>query len=220
MAVFSFLPEMKRPNDFKKSMLLSQAISLVIYTIVGAVCYRYAGQYVTSPALSMTKHKIEVAAYAFAFVTIIVSGIVAANVGAKYLYTTLLRDSPLLTSKSWKAQGAWLAIIGATWVTGFVLAELIPFFSQLLTIISSLTSSWFVVGMGGIIYLHLVNPNLPEVVDGGYFKRPSRTAATVLAMCFIIISVALTPLGLYSAIQGIINGYSSGKYDHPFSCAA
>ena len=71
MAVFSFLPEMKRPNDFKKSMLLSQTISLVIYTVVGAVCYRYAGQYVTSPALSMTSRTVECVAYAFALVTII-----------------------------------------------------------------------------------------------------------------------------------------------------
>ncbi|KAG0666324.1 hypothetical protein C6P46_004891 [Rhodotorula mucilaginosa] len=190
MAVFSFLPEMKRPNDFKKSMLLSQGISLVIYTVVGAVCYRYAGQYVTSPALSMTS----------------LSGIVAANVGAKYLYTSLFRHSPLLTSKSWKAQGAWLAIIFSVWLAGFVFAELIPFFSQLLTIISSLTSLWFVVGMGGFVYLHLVNPKLPEVVDGGYWKRPSRTFGTIVALLF--------------AITGIKNGYESGKFGHPFSCKA
>ncbi|TKA51779.1 hypothetical protein B0A53_05465 [Rhodotorula sp. CCFEE 5036] len=206
MAVFSFLPEMKRPNDFKKSMLLSQGISLVIYTVVGAVCYRYAGQYVTSPALSMTSRTVECVAYAFALVTIIVSGIVAANVGAKYLYTSLFRHSPLLTSKSWKAQGAWLAIIFSVWLAGFVFAELIPFFSQLLTIISSLTSLWFVVGMGGFVYLHLVNPKLPEVVDGGYWKRPSRTFGTIVALLF--------------AITGIKNGYESGKFGHPFSCKA
>ena len=138
------------------------------------------------------------------------SPIVAANVGAKYLYTSLFRHSPLLTSKSvasefrflsvrplthpfppprfprsWKAQGAWLAIIFSVWLAGFVFAELIPFFSQLLTIISSLTSLWFVVGMGGFVYLHLVNPKLPEVVDGGYFKRPSRTFGTIVALLFV-----------------------------------
>lgn len=40
MAVFSFLPEMKRPEDFKKSVALMQAVQLVIYSIVGAVLYR------------------------------------------------------------------------------------------------------------------------------------------------------------------------------------
>ncbi|GAA5973686.1 hypothetical protein JCM8115_002310, partial [Rhodotorula mucilaginosa] len=111
-----------------------------------------------------------------------------------------------LASWSWKAQGAWLAIIFSVWLAGFVFAELIPFFSQLLTIISSLTSLWFVVGMGGFVYLHLVNPKLPEVVDGGYWKRPSRTFGTIVALLF--------------AITGIKNGYESGKFGHPFSCKA
>jgi hypothetical protein len=66
-------------------------------------------------------------AYAFALVTIIVSGIVAVNVGAKYTYVALFRNSPMLTSRSWKAQGAWLAIIAGAWIIGFVLAELIPY---------------------------------------------------------------------------------------------
>lgn len=79
------------------------------------------------------------------------------------------------------------------WSVGFVLAELIPFFSQLLTIISSLTSSWFVVGLGGIVYLHMVNPKLPEVVDGGYFKRPSRTFGTCVALSFVSDELVLFP---------------------------
>jgi amino acid permease len=44
MAVFSFLPEMKKPEDFKKSLLLMQAVQLVIYSIVGATLYSYGGQ--------------------------------------------------------------------------------------------------------------------------------------------------------------------------------
>lgn len=39
--------------------------------------------------------------------------------------------------------------------------------------------------MGGFVYLHLVNPKLPEVVDGGYFKRPSRTFGTIVALLFV-----------------------------------
>lgn len=126
---------------------------------------------------------------AFALVTIIVSGIVACNVGAKFWYTTSLRNSALLTSKG--GQLVWLAIIGAMWTVGFVLAELIPFFSDLLTIVSALTSSWFVVGLGGILWLHLYkktgNP------DGGYFKTPTRTF-------FFFFSVLLVRLFFYSPL--------------------
>jgi hypothetical protein len=44
MAVFSFLPEMKKPEDFKKSVMLMQVTQLIIYSVVGGVLYSYGGQ--------------------------------------------------------------------------------------------------------------------------------------------------------------------------------
>lgn len=56
-------------------------------------------QYVTSPALTMTHKPVRITAYAFGLVTILISGVVAVNVGAKYAYMTLFRHSPILTSE-------------------------------------------------------------------------------------------------------------------------
>ena len=168
---------MRKPSDFKKSIALMQGFQLVIYSIVGSVLYTYGGQvrprlagartpswadplslaqYTPSPALTMTNHKLAIASYAFALVTIIVSGIVAVNVrplplalldllgrlpasnelaltlslalqvGAKFFYTQLFRNSSILTSDSWKAQLYWLAIIFSMYGVAFVIAELIP----------------------------------------------------------------------------------------------
>ncbi|GAA5903552.1 hypothetical protein JCM6882_002982 [Rhodosporidiobolus microsporus] len=221
MAVFSFLPEMKKPEQFKKSIFIMQGTQLIFYSVVGAVLYSYGGQYTTSPALTMTHGAIRIVAYAFALVTIVVSGIVAVNVGAKYAYVTLFRGSPILTSRGWKAQGCWIGIIAGMWLIGWVLAELIPFFSQLLTIVSCLFSTWFVCGLGGIIWLHLYNPRLPENAgQGGYFSSPGRIAMFIFSIFLILISLAITPLGLYSAIKGIISGYSNGKFNHPFACTS
>jgi hypothetical protein len=44
MAVFSFLPEMKKPEDFKKGVMLMQVSQLIIYSVVGGVLYSYGGQ--------------------------------------------------------------------------------------------------------------------------------------------------------------------------------
>ncbi|KIR59097.1 hypothetical protein I314_05081, partial [Cryptococcus bacillisporus CA1873] len=54
MAVFSFCSEMKRPQDFKKSFIIVQGLGILSYTVVGATIYAFGGQYVTSPALTMT----------------------------------------------------------------------------------------------------------------------------------------------------------------------
>jgi len=119
MAVLTFLPEMRKPKDFRKSIALMQGFQLVVYSIVGGVLYSYGGQvsalqahphvlkrltaplsqYTPSPALTMTEHKLAIASYAFALVTIIVSGIVAVNVRPS-LPSLPLRSLTLRLSRS------------------------------------------------------------------------------------------------------------------------
>jgi hypothetical protein len=226
MAVFSFCSEMRNPNDFKKSFALSQIVATVCYCIVGGTIYSFGGQYTTSPALTMTSTPVHITSYSIALVTIMVSGILGANVGAKYLYVTWLRNSELLTSKSWKAQLAWMGMVSFVWIVGFIVAELIPFFNQLLTIISALFSVWFVCGGGGFLWLYDNSPwffGRKREAEGEPEVHRSLNTWGKKVMCFIavfviFVSVVTTPLGLYSAIQGIIDGYSQGKFSRPFAC--
>lgn len=221
MACFSFMSEMRKPNDFKKSFAMSQTIVCCSYLIVGGVIYSYGGQYTTSPALTMGSHTVRIIAYSFALVTILVSGVLGANVGAKYMYINTLRNSHLLTSKSWKAWGIWMLMVVIMWVVGFIVAELIPFFNALLTIISALFSVWFICGAAGMLFLYDNLPALgkyakdPKPRDMKGFKKKFFLACSILSL---IISLAMTPLGLYSAIQTIIDGYRDGIFDHPFAC--
>lgn len=208
MAVFSFCSEMRRPQDFKKSFVITQGVGATVYCIVGATVYAFGGQYVTSPALTMTTHTVSMVAYAFALVTILISGVVGVNVGAKYMYIVFFRNSTLLTSKSMRAQLGWIAIVVGFWVCSFALAEVIPFFNQLLTIVSSLFSVWFSYGLVGVIWFYNVHPRWAgpgeiRTLDGKWTK--TFYGCAVLS---IMLSVAMTPLGLYSAITGIISGVS------------
>ncbi|KAI5455497.1 hypothetical protein NCC49_000305 [Naganishia albida] len=213
MACFTFASEMKNPNDFKKSYALVQVGSVVVYVLIGSLVYVYGGQYTTSPALTMTSHPVATTAYALAYVTIIVSGVVAVNVGAKLLYVMWLRDSPLLTSGSWKAQFWWVGIVIGMWIVGWVLAELIPFFNSLLTIVSSLFSTWFAFGLASFLWFHLRKTSGKKLY-GGWLVN----SLLVAAVFMIIFSTAITPLGIYSAIDTIIAGYRKGSYSHPFQC--
>lgn len=213
MACFTFASEMKKPEDFKKSYALVQIGSIIVYVLVGSLIYVFGGQYTTSPALTMTSHPVSTTAYALAYVTIIVSGVVAVNVGAKLLYVMLLRDSPLLTSGSWKAQLWWVGIVLGMWIVGWVLAELIPFFNSLLTIVSSLFSTWFAFGLASFLWFHL-RRSAGKKLYGGWVVN----SLLVCAVFMIVFSTAITPLGIYSAIDTIIAGYRKGSYSHPFQC--
>lgn len=77
MAVLTFCSEMKQPKDFRKSFVIVQGLQLFLYSLVGSLVYVFGGQYTTSPALTMTRHPVSTIAYAFALVTIIISGVVA-----------------------------------------------------------------------------------------------------------------------------------------------
>ncbi|GAA5866471.1 hypothetical protein JCM8547_000635 [Rhodosporidiobolus lusitaniae] len=220
MACFSFLAEMRRPVDFKKSFLLNQVVSTVVYLLVGSIVYVYAGQYTTSPAFGSLGHTLRMTAYAIAFPCIMISGVLGGNVGAKWVYLTAFRSRPeILNSNGWRSWSWWMLIITSMWVAAFVLAELIPFFSSLLSIISSLFSTWFIAGLGALLWLHLYSPkHSPEA--GGYFASPGRTVVFSFMVFLIVMSLAITPLGLYSAFKTIISGFANGTYGHPFSCAA
>jgi len=106
----------------------------------------------------MTTHTVSIIAYAFALVTIMVSGILGTNIGAKYLYMTWLRNSPLLTSRGTRAWLAWMGMIALMWIVGFLVSQLIPFFNELLTVISALFSVWFIYGYTGFMWFYDTHP--------------------------------------------------------------
>lgn len=219
LAVLSFCSEMKSPKDFRKSFIIVQGSQTFLYSLVGSLVYVFGGQYTTSPALTMTTKTVHIIAYSFALVTIIISGVVAVNIGAKYMYVTLFRKSAILTSNGWRAQFYWVGIVVSMWILGFIVAELIPFFNQLLTIISSLVSTWSAFGVPGIIWFFMRKQQLrQEGVKKAYFATWTSVFFFFCSSLCILISIAFTPLGIYSAVQGIINGYKAGTFTHPFEC--
>jgi hypothetical protein len=176
---------MKKPNDFKKSFLMVQGIGITAYCVVGATIYSFGGQYVTSPAFTMTSRTVTIVAYALAFVTIMISGVLAVNVGAKYCYVTLLRDSPLLTSGGWRAQAVWIALVAMHWFVGFIVSQLVPFFNQLLTIVSALFTVWLTYGFVGIMWFWDRSPWFARYVGDTEPRRMDKLR-WVLGVCAVV----------------------------------
>lgn len=62
---------------------------------------------------------------------------------ARFVFFRLFRSSKHRHSNTLVGWAAWAAIVGATWVAAFVIAEVIPFFSDMLSLMSSLFDGWF-----------------------------------------------------------------------------
>lgn len=219
-SIFAFVSEMKRPQDFKKSFAFSMSLGVVMQGVIGATIYSFTGQYTTSPALTVVGHKFQIAAYSIAMVTIIISGVVAVNVGVKYLYVNLLRNSPLLTSMGWRARLIWVGIIVAYWTVGFIVSMLVPFFNDLLSIITALTSVWFSYGFCAFLWLYDNHPVWAKSHETHVrrLNTPVKWFWMTVCVLAVLLSLYITPTGLYSAAIGIRDGYKKGRYHHPFAC--
>lgn len=57
--------------------------------------------------------------------------------------------------KTFKAYGLWLLICVVLWVVGWIMAESIPVFNDLLGVSGALFASRSTYGISGILYLHM-----------------------------------------------------------------
>ena len=146
VAFFTFISELRKPEEFPKALLLLQGCDVSMYVITAVVIYYYAGDKVKSPALDSAGPLIRKVAYGVAIPTIVVAGVVNGHVAVKYLYVRLLRNSGsssssengddgkanLMYQTTFKARGIWVAINAVLWVVAWVIAEGVPVFNDLL----------------------------------------------------------------------------------------
>ena len=84
-----------------------------------------------------------------------------------------------MSKNDWKSYSYWLIIIVTLWIIAWIIAEAIPVFSDLLSLISALFASWFTYGLSGVFWLYMNK--------GKYFSSPRKMFLTVLnALIFCI----------------------------------
>ena len=99
VAFFSFISELKNPEEYPKALYLLQGIDTSMYLIVAIVTYRYAGSDVASPALGSTSPLLQKVAYGIAIPTIVVAGVINGHVAAKYIYVRLFRGTDRMSKR-------------------------------------------------------------------------------------------------------------------------
>ncbi|KAF7591068.1 hypothetical protein BBP40_002029 [Aspergillus hancockii] len=206
-AFFGFIAEMKNPKDFPKSLCMLQGFEIILYTVASAVIYRYAGDNVASPALGSAGPVVRKVAYGVAIPTIVIAGVVLGHVAIKNVYVRLLRGTELIHKRSMRSIGAWIGLAVIFWVIAWVIAEAIPVFSNLLSLVSALFVSWFTFGLPGVFWLYIYR--------GEYFSSPKQIFLTICNVLLFIFGVMICGLGLWVSGVAIHNDSSHGS----FTCA-
>ncbi|KAJ5545542.1 hypothetical protein N7535_006072 [Penicillium sp. DV-2018c] len=208
VAFFGLIAEMEEPRDFPKALLLLQSFEMIFYTVAAVVIYYYVGQEVTSPALGSAGPILKKVAYGIAIPTIIGAGVVNGHIGLKYIYVRIFRGTDRMHKRDLTAIGSWVAIALTCWVIAWIIADAIPVFSDLLSLISSLFASWFSYGLGGVYWLH--------INKGRWFSSPRKIVLTAINVCIVLIGACMCGLGLYVSGKAIHDDAS----DNSFSCAS
>ncbi|KAJ5458983.1 hypothetical protein N7530_010927 [Penicillium desertorum] len=204
---FTFMAELKDPKDFPKALALLQSIDMTLYIVAAVVIYRYTGADVASPALGSAGLLISRIAYGIALPTIVIAGVINGHVAAKSLYVRIFAGTDRMHKRDWVAMGSWVGIAFGLWVIAWVIAEAIPVFNNLLSLITALFGSWFTFGFTGMFWLHMNK--------GLWFSSPKKIMLTLLNSLAICVGVILCVLGLYASGSAIHNNPSSSS----FSCA-
>ncbi|RDB21777.1 N amino acid transport system protein [Hypsizygus marmoreus] len=210
----SFIAEMKNPKDFPKALWAVTIAEIITFTLCGALVYHFVGnQYMTAPAFGSLQPVFKKISFSFALPTIIFLGSLYSSVTARFIFFRIFKNSKHLHANSVVAWGTWTGIIAVSWIVAFIIAQVIPFFSDMLSLMCSLFDGWFGFIFWAMAYLSL-HPGQEK------WAGPLRSFETLLNYLFILLGAYITVAGTYTSVQSIIDSYAADLVGSLFSCAS
>ncbi|KAJ5698521.1 hypothetical protein N7462_000526 [Penicillium macrosclerotiorum] len=194
---FSFMDEMHTPTDYVKSIWVLGITEIFIYTITGALVYVFIGPSVESPAILSIDTTVSRVAFGVALPVIFISGSINTVVAGRLVHGRIFKNSTIRYINSAAGWITWLAVITAVTILAFVIAEVIPFFSDLLSIISALFVSGFTFYFPALMWFLLVRK--------GDWKSPRNLALGAVNFAILIIGLVILVAGTYASVQDIVS---------------
>jgi hypothetical protein len=215
----SFIAEMKEPKDFPKALWVVTICEVIVFSLVGGVVYGYTGtQYMTTPAFgSLSNEVYKKVSFTFMVPTIIFLGVLYASVSARFIFFRVFAGTKHIGNHTVVGWAGWIAILAVLWVFAFIIAEVIPFFSDLLSLMSSLFDSFFGFIFWGVAYMRLRRAKYGE----GFWKTRGFRGyfGFFFNILLCLIGLLFLTAGTYATVQSIIDGYRTAGFGGPFTCA-
>ncbi|BCS25830.1 putative neutral amino acid permease [Aspergillus puulaauensis] len=215
----SFIAEMKEPKDFWKSVTAVTIAEIILFSLVGSLVYAYTGnQYMTTPAFGSIGNEVyKKVAFSFMVPTIIFLGVLYASVSARFIFFRIFEGTRHKGNHTVVGWASWIGILAVLWTLAFIISQVIPFFQDLLSIMSSLFDSFFGFIFWGVAYLRM---RYDDHGPGFYRKRGIRGWIGAISNVGLIgIGLYFLGPGTYASIESVILDYQAGKVGGAFSCA-
>ncbi|OJJ63477.1 hypothetical protein ASPSYDRAFT_38039 [Aspergillus sydowii CBS 593.65] len=215
----SFIAEMKEPKEFWKSVTAVTVAEIILFSLVGALVYAYTGnQYMTTPAFGSIGNEVyKKIAFSFMVPTIVFLGVLYASVSARFVFFRIFEGTRHKGNHTIVGWASWIGILAVLWTLAFIISQVIPFFQDLLSIMSSLFDSFFGFIFWGVAYLRM---RYDDHGPGFYRKRGIRGWIGAISNVGLIgIGLYFLGPGTYASIESVILDYQAGEIEGAFSCA-
>lgn len=196
----SFIAEMKEPKDFPKALWAVTICEIIVFSLTASIVYVYTGtQYNTAPAFgSLGNELYKKVAFSFMIPTLIFLGVLYASVSARFVFFRIFEGTRHKGNHTVVGWATWAGILACTWIAAFIIAEVIPFFSDLLSLMSSLFDSFFGFIFWGTAYMRM---RRADFGPGWLSKRGMRgIAGFTLNLILICIGLFMLTGGTYVSI--------------------
>lgn len=191
----SFIAEMKNPKDFPKALWAVTICEIIVFGLVGAVVYAYTGtQYNTAPAFGSLGNEVyKKVSFSFMIPTLIFLGVLYASVSARFIFFRVFEGTRHKGNHTLIGWASWAGILASLWILAFIVAEVIPFFSDLLSLMSSLFDSFFGFIFWGTAYFRM---RKADYGPGWVHRRGIR------GLCGFVGNVIIILIGLFMLTAG------------------
>ncbi|KAF2430532.1 hypothetical protein EJ08DRAFT_588882 [Tothia fuscella] len=214
----SFIAEMKNPKDFPKALWAVTIAEIIVFSLVGAIIYAYTGtNYNTAPAFGSIGNEVfKKVSFSFMIPTLIFLGVLYASVTARFVFFNIFEGSRHKSSHTVVGWATWAGILAITWILAFIIAEVIPFFSDLLSLMSSLFDSFFGFIFWGVAYFRMRQADYGK--DFWKTRGIRGYAGFAFNIVICLIGVLFLTGGTYASVQSIVDGYKTAGFGGPFTC--
>lgn len=196
----SFIAEMRNPKDFPKALWAVTIAEVIVFSLIGAIVYAYTGtQYNTAPAFgSLGNELYKKISFSFMIPTLIFLGVLYASVSARFIFFRIFEGTRHKGSHTIVGWASWAGILAVTWIVAFIIAEVIPFFSDLLSLMSSLFDSFFGFIFWGTAYMRMRRADHGP----GWIQRRGLRGLLGFVMNVIIILIGMSG-GIYVKLRAL-----------------
>lgn len=208
---FSFMDEMHTPEDFDKSIWLLGLVQVTIYTLTGALIYAFVGETVKSPALLSLGKTTSRTAFGLAIPVIFISGTILVVTVGRIVHGRIYASSITRYVNTRKGWITWLITITIIVLAGWLIAEVIPIFNDLVALISSLLNSGFALYFPALFWFRLLKE--------GSWTKPSNIFHAACNSFIMAAGFFLLGGGTYAVISNIADQYREGSIKTPFTCS-